>query len=85
MTTNEVNAILIRLAGFESTVLTRLDAFAADNARGEGVHADHETRLRTLESANSESRGVWKILTAGGAVGAALVGVAAIVLRTLGV
>lgn len=84
MTESDVNAILVQLAEFRATVTTQLAGIASDNARGEGVHQDHETRLRRLEAGHSEGRGVWRLLTAGGAIGAAVVGVGAIVLRSFG-
>lgn len=84
MTGPEVNAILIRLATFEATVVGRLDTLAADNVRGEGVHQDHESRLRQLEASANEGRGVWKLFTAGGVLGASLVGAGALAARSLG-
>lgn len=85
MTTNEVNAILVELAAFKATALGKLDALAADNVRGEGVHVDHEARLRLLEANDNQQVGVWKLFTAGGALGAILVGGLAVVLRAFGV
>lgn len=84
MSTDDVNAILLRIATFEATIVTRLDSLVADNVRGEQVHRDHETRLRTLETAASESRGVLKLLTAGGAVGALIAAAVAVALRSVG-
>jgi hypothetical protein len=84
VTGNEAQALAIQIAELRATIVTRLDNLVADNARGEVVHADHEKRLRLLEASGSEARGVWKLLTAGGVVGALIVGAAAIVLRSLG-
>lgn len=84
MSTDEVNQILVRLAAFEATVTAQLAGIATDNARGEGVHQDHEQRIRDLEANRSEGKGVWKVLTAGGFVGGGLVAIAALVLRSLG-
>lgn len=84
MTGPEVNAILISVARLEATMLAKFEALASENLRGEGVHVDHEHRLRSLEASNSEGRGVWKLLTAGGVIGALLVGVGAAVARSLG-
>lgn len=85
MTESDVNAILVRLAAFEATVTAQLAGIATDNNRGEGVHQDHETRLRRLESGQSESTGVWKVVTAGGVVGGALMAVLALGLRAFGI
>jgi hypothetical protein len=85
VTGNEAQALAIQIAELRATIVTRLDHLVADNIRGEAVHVDHETRLRSLEATSSESRGVWRLLTAGGVVGAFLVGAAAIILRSLGV
>jgi hypothetical protein len=85
VTGNEVQAILIQLAGLEATMVEKFNALAADNTRGESVHADHEARLRALETVTSEGRGAWKLMTAGGAVGAGLVGAVVLVLRSFGV
>ena len=84
MSTDDVNAILLRIATFEATIVTRLDSLVADNVRGEQVHRDHEARLRTLETTASESRGVLKLLTAGGAVGALIAAAVAVALRSVG-
>ena len=84
MSTDEVNQILVRLAAFEATVTAQLAGIATDNARGEGVHQDHEQRIRDLEAGRSEGKGVWKVLTAGGVAGGGLVAIAAAVLRSLG-
>lgn len=72
MTGNEVNAILVAFTDFKATVTAKLDAISSDNTRGDQVHQDHETRIRNLEARASESRGVWKVVTAGGVVGAVL-------------
>lgn len=84
MSESDVNAILVAFTDFKATVTTKLDTIASDNTRGEGVHQDHELRIRALESKQSEGIGVWKVLTAGGLVGGGAVGVLAIVLRSLG-
>lgn len=84
MSTDDVNQILVRLASFEATVTTQLAGIVTDNTRGEQVHQDHETRLRVLEAGRSEGVGVWKVLTAGGVLGGALVGLAALALRAVG-
>lgn len=84
MTESDVNAILVRLAAFEASVTAQLAGIATDNTRGEQVHRDHEARIRTLEASHSEGRGVWKILTAGGAIGVLGTTVVAVVLRSLG-
>lgn len=85
MTGPDVNAILIQLTELRATIVTRLDGLAADNLRGENVHIDHEQRLRALEASASEGRGVLRLITAGGAVGALLAGVVALTLRSFGV
>lgn len=64
MTESDVNAILVRLAGFEATVTTQLAAIGTDNTRGEQVHQDHENRLRALEAVR------WKIAGWSAALGA---------------
>lgn len=84
MSTDDVNQILVRLAAFEATVTAQLAAIATDNTRGEGVHQDHENRIRALEASKSEGNGMWKLLTAGGVVGGALVALLAAALRYLG-
>lgn len=85
MSESDVNAILVRLAAFEATVTAQLAGIATENVRGEGIHADHETRIRNLETARSEGVGVWKVLTAGGAIGMIVAGAGAVILRSLGV
>jgi hypothetical protein len=85
MSENDVNAILVRLAAFEATVTAQLAGIATENTRGEGVHQDHETRIRKLETSRAESAGVWKLVTAGGALGASLAGALAVILRSVGV
>lgn len=64
MTENDVNQILVRLAGFEATVTTQLANIATENTRGEIVHGDHEQRLRSLEAVR------WKIAGWAAALGA---------------
>lgn len=64
MSTDEVNQILVRLAAFEATVTAQLAAIATDNTRGEGVHQDHESRIRALEAVR------WKIAGWSAAIGA---------------
>lgn len=49
MTETDVNAILVRLAGFEARVTGQIDALGKENTDAEIVHRDHETRLRGLE------------------------------------
>lgn len=85
MTESDVNAILVAFTDFKATVTTKLDGIASDNTRGEQVHNDHEVRIRALEAAHSEGAGVWKVLTAGGVVGASLAVVIAAILRSLGI
>lgn len=84
MTGSEAAAVLLELREFRGVVTTKLDALAADNARGEGVHLDHEQRLRDLEATSNQAGGAWRLLTAGGLIGASLVGGAALVLRAFG-
>lgn len=64
MSTDDVNQILVRLAGFEATVTTQLASISTDNTRGEQVHQDHENRLRALEAVR------WKIAGWSAAIGA---------------
>lgn len=45
MSESDIRVILAALARVE----TKVEAIQADNERGEGVHQDHETRLRALE------------------------------------
>jgi hypothetical protein len=84
MTESDVNAILVRLAAFEATVTAQLAGIATDNARGEGVHQNHEQRIHALEMSGAERAGVWKLVTAGGLVGAVLAGALALILRSVG-
>lgn len=49
MSESDVNAILVAFTDFKATVTTKLDTIAGDNARGEKVHDDHESRIRSLE------------------------------------
>lgn len=42
MTDSEIRERLVRIE-------TKLDGIGTDNIRGDGIHADHETRLRRLE------------------------------------
>lgn len=85
MTESEVNALHVQLARFEATISAKLDALSSDNARGETLHLDHEARLRRLEANQSEGDGVWKVVTAGGVVGGALMAVLALGLRAFGI
>lgn len=64
MTESDVNAILVQLAELRATVTTQLAGIASDNTRGEGVHQDHEARLRALEAVR------WKIAGWSAALGA---------------
>ena len=84
MTTSDVNAILQRLAALEATVVAKFDALGSDNKRGDEIHDDHSKRIRALEDLATEGRGVWKLLTAGGVVGAVIVGIAVAIARSLG-
>lgn len=45
MSESDIRRILEALARVE----TKVEAIQADNVRGEGVHKDHEGRLRALE------------------------------------
>lgn len=64
MSESDVNAILVAFTDFKATVTTKLDTIANDNTRGEGVHQDHELRIRALEAVR------WKIAGWSAAIGA---------------
>jgi hypothetical protein len=49
VTGNDVNAILVRLAGMEATMVEKFNNLTSDNTRGEEIHKDHEERIRALE------------------------------------
>jgi len=75
MTGGDVNAILIRLASLEATMVEKFNGLAKDNDDAEKIHADHEQRLRSLEKVR------WLIVGfalavggSGGALAARLVG-----------
>lgn len=91
MSTDEVNQILIAMAALRGEVTTlraeNAQQFAnltSENVRGEGVHQDHEIRLRNIETTQSQQAGAWKLLTAGGAIGALIVAALAVALRSIG-
>lgn len=65
MSDDQIRTILVAIA--EVKVEVKNIAKAADK-----THADHEIRIRALETAKSENQGVWRVLTAGGVVGAVL-------------
>lgn len=70
MTTNEVQQILIRLAGMEATITGRFEQLAKDNTDADDLHRDHEKRLRALESVRWRAAGAVGL---GGVVFGALV------------
>jgi len=103
MTDDQIRTILAALGVLQvgqARLEEKVDTINADNRRGDGVHADHEQRIRALEVAkgevdgvglenrvralevsDGEGRGMWRLLTAGGAIGAAL---ATVLLKVLG-
>lgn len=57
---------------------------ALEVAKGEVDGVGLERRVRALELGESEGRGMWKLLTAGGIAGALLATIGAAVARSLG-
>lgn len=94
MSEDQIRTILAALGVLQvgqARLEEKVDRIKADNDRGDGVHSDHEQRIRALEVAKgevdgvdlaqrvralenseSEGRGMWKLLSAGGAIGAAV-------------
>ena len=68
MTTNEVQQILVRLAGLEATITGKFEQLAKDNEDGVDIHKDHETRIRALERVRWTLTGA--ALLVGGGLGA---------------
>lgn len=66
MTDHEISQILQAIARVE----VKVEQLGTDNIRAEGVHADHETRIRSLERVRWTAVGI--ALVIGGAGGTAL-------------